>query len=303
LPAVQKVREAAGRAESQNNIKQILLAAHNCNDTYGKLPPVVGAFPTDTNSINWGGSYLPSRFGTGFYFLLPFMEQQNVYMSPQINGAGSYQSNSWNSSAVIKTFQARNDPTMPANGQTWCCGRNDNTGRGANSYALNWHVFRGGWDEDWQTGGVNRLPANIPDGTSNTIFVAERYAKCGNPALQTGLYYVEHIWQEDGQNAGPTAVLNGGYNVYFAPGFWSNNPIVSHPEKNVNNYPWAYMPLFQTAPAPKACDPTRLQAFGAGGIMVGLGDGSVHSVSPGISQVTWGRAVDPADGFPLGSDW
>jgi hypothetical protein len=37
--------------------------------------------------------------------------------------------------------------------------------------------------------------------------------------------------------------------------------------------------------------------------MVGLGDGSVRLVSGSISQSTWGRAVDPQDGLPLGNDW
>jgi len=191
---------------------------------------------------------------------------------------------------------------LPASGKTW-------GDRGAASYAANWHVFRGGWDEDWQVANVTRFPASISDGSSNTIFFAERYAVCGPPSGSSGSQYVEHIWAEDGQNSGPTGVNFGGNNVYFAPSFWSNNPITDSPQKNVSNYPWSYMPLFQVKPianllpAAGGCDPTRLQAFSAGGIIVGIGDGSVRSVSPGVSQTTWGRAVDPNDGGVLGSDW
>ena len=73
VPAVQKVREAAARTQSLNNLKQMSLALHNCNDTYQKLPSANGGFPM----ANWNNAQ-PSQHGTLQYFLLPFIEQDNV---------------------------------------------------------------------------------------------------------------------------------------------------------------------------------------------------------------------------------
>src|SRR5204862_5162181 len=71
LPAVQKVREAAARTRSQNNLKQIALATHNYNDAYqGKLPPL-----TDVGNGAQTGYGLESIF----FNILPYIEQDNVY--------------------------------------------------------------------------------------------------------------------------------------------------------------------------------------------------------------------------------
>src|SRR5690242_5928789 len=79
LPAVQKVREAAARIQCANNFKQLGLATHNCHDAYGKLPPICGPFPSPT--ANGFNPAVNGQRGVGvpFEFLLPFIEQQNLY--------------------------------------------------------------------------------------------------------------------------------------------------------------------------------------------------------------------------------
>jgi len=305
LPAVQKVREAANRMRSANNLKQMGLATHNCNDTYDHLPSTCGCFPQDGNSIDWGASPAPARFGTVHYFLLPFIEQDAVYRQTAKN---SYASN-----AVIKTYQAPNDPTLPANGKTW-------GDRGATSYRSNWHVFRGGWGEDWQKGGIARIPGTMPDGTSNTIFFCESYAVCGDPAGATGSVYVEHIWGEDGQNAGPIAYKYN-VNAWFAPSFWADlgqsgdpcpgdqasrcgaNGVFGTPYPAGKLGTAGYMLPPQITPADAECVPQRVQALSAGGMLAGMGDGSVRTVSGSISSKTFSQAIDPKDRQPLGNDW
>jgi prepilin-type N-terminal cleavage/methylation domain-containing protein len=72
LPAVQKVREAAARTQCANNLKQIALAAHNYESTYGYLPPGLNG------PITGGFTFAAPNTGT-LTFLLPYVEQDNIY--------------------------------------------------------------------------------------------------------------------------------------------------------------------------------------------------------------------------------
>jgi len=294
LPAVQKVREAAARMQSTNNLKQMGLACHNAHDANGILPPCQGCYPRDANNQAWSG-YTPARFGTLQYFLLPYIEQDNAFRITTDNSwRRSYDSPRGAADTVVKTYQAPGDPSLPGGGKTW-------SDRGASSYRANWHVFRGGWDEDWQQGGVNKL-ASIQDGLSNTIFFAEAYSICGNSAASTGTQYVELIWGEDGQNVGPLA-QNYNQNVWFTPAFWAPGSI-PNANSSMRQQPLGLLtPLPQMRPAKIQCNPQQVQGLSANVIMVGLGDGSVRSVSASVSQVTWGRAVEPNDGQILGNNW
>src|SRR6266849_1959487 len=71
LPAVQKVREAANRMKCQNNLKQMGLAAHNFDSSYGYLPPRMGT--VNVNGIVGTNDATPQAL------LLPYVEQANKY--------------------------------------------------------------------------------------------------------------------------------------------------------------------------------------------------------------------------------
>ena len=159
------------------------------------------------------------------------------------------------------------DPSVPANGTV-----NNWNQHGATSYASNAYIFQA------SDGGVASIPKSFPDGQSNTIVFAEKYAVCSG---------VVHAWADmwDGPQNGQPAWCNCFY--------WQN-----YPEPATNNLP---LPQFQ--PSVSACNPNAVQGPYAGGIMVGLGDGSVRLVNSGVSQQTWSFAVYPDDGQPLGSDW
>jgi hypothetical protein len=62
---------------------------------------------------------------------------------------------------------------------------------------------------------------------------------------------------------------------------------------------------FQVQPTPFLgnCDPTRAATAHPGGIVVGLADGSVRTLSPSLSGATWWAAVTPSGGEVTGSDW
>lgn len=300
LPAVQKVREAAARSQSQNNLKQMLLACHNCNDTNQKLPPASGWFPIDySGSPSSAPVAPPCHHGTVFYFLLPFMEQQNLYNAIGVEAAASGSQYSWyaqnlpTGTSVVKNFIAPGDPSAPASGYIPSWGN-----RGAASYASNAFVFGwegGGYNDTMLgtafpipagNGGTARIPATFTDGTSNTIAFGERFAEC---QYASGAW-AYHTWPEDGQALTSTDQYATAVGTVVLP------------------KPSA---LFST---PGGCDFRVYGTFSQAGVMVGLFDGSVRLVAPGVSGITYGTttptgsntwtfALLPNDGVPLGPDW
>src|SRR5262245_29884094 len=100
IPAVQKVRESAANTMSMNNLHQMAVAAHACHDANGRLPTSIGYYPGLTGNT----TSTPAQHGHFFYFLLPYMEQGNVFNATV--------GQSYTSTAVIPTYQAPLDPSI-----------------------------------------------------------------------------------------------------------------------------------------------------------------------------------------------
>jgi prepilin-type N-terminal cleavage/methylation domain-containing protein len=146
LAAVQKVREAALRSESLNNLRQIVLATHGFAEAHdGRLPSIDGS----SRSANPGQSL--------FVALLPHVEQGNLYAAYLKDPSGGYP-------LRVKSYLSPADPTPSAEQDAIC------------TYPANAQVFQGS----------PHLDRTFLDGTSNTIAFAEHLGRCrGKPFMYT----------------------------------------------------------------------------------------------------------------------
>src|SRR5262249_33728720 len=109
LPAVQKVREAANRIQCANNLKQIGRAFHQSYDSYGHFPP--------------GNTDTPANH-TWSVFLLPYLEQENLYKQYQWDKNWKHVNNQKVVNTRLKVMQCPSTPdpdridTLPDTGTT-----------------------------------------------------------------------------------------------------------------------------------------------------------------------------------------
>jgi prepilin-type N-terminal cleavage/methylation domain-containing protein len=260
LPAVQKVREAAARAQCSNTLKQIGVGLHNYHSAMGNFPQAY----KDT------GDGHPGQ-GSLFYLILPYIEQQNIYNLGGGNAdayVGGFASLATPAANTIKIYLCPSDPTTQPP-PTWT------NGWVVGSYADNNEVFGDPNNPGWASNAATaRMPASFQDGTSNTIGVGEKYARC---------------------NGSGTLWAHGQWNPAWEPRFntWQNRGTGSK---------------FQVQPSPNpantsSCSNITPSTGHTGGMNTMLMDGSVRFISQGISSTTWWWACTPSGGETLPSDW
>jgi len=177
LPAVQKVREAAARSTSQNNLKQLILGMHNHQDAIGFLP-----YPgTNTNP----NPNAPTNKVTGpwSFMILPYIEQGPYYNSyaaaaltfAPTGGAGPDPSGTYvQFNQPIKLF------LEPSRGRKGFAEGGPNGP--LSDYALNYNLYTNGNGNN--VGGLccgnsantaRKRIEQIPDGSSNTIMIGTKH--------------------------------------------------------------------------------------------------------------------------------
>jgi prepilin-type N-terminal cleavage/methylation domain-containing protein len=280
LPAVQKVREAAARAQCENNLHQLSLAAQNGADTHnGELPPAYWYYPSSAAS---SVATNPSSFRMGtFMWLLPYIEQQALYNT--INKVGT-EGRINAAVTVIKTLQCPSDATFKAGQSVLGIALGDFASYGANGQVFGTitTIPQTTTVTKFLENGGTMIPRDIPDGMSNTIFFIEKLAFCSKPGGPQSLGATR--WTDDG--TGHWSALVGNSNGGLGKIGLSPNLV---PEFSVQNA--------------ALCSYWQPSSSHTGVMLVGLGDGSVRSISQGMNPNTFNIAMIPNDGLTLGPDW
>lgn len=291
LPAVQQAREAARRAQCQNNLKQLGLALHNYHDTVRCFPPAYvslagggglqGAPDPATRDAGpgwaWGTMLLPyldqAPLYNRFNFSLPCWDAQNATparapLSAFLCPTASTESPTFDiinsSGATLATFSRSHYVTSVGQEEPWGFTVDDYSTIADGPFFRNSRI----------------RAADVVDGLSNTVFLGEHHPILSNktwvgvvpgasvcPTPRFAFSTCDHAATLVQVHSGPAS---------------DETPPVIHPPNS---------PL---------CHVCQMYSQHAGGAYVLLGDGSVRFVSEFVHQPTWAALSSRAKNDTVG---
>jgi prepilin-type N-terminal cleavage/methylation domain-containing protein len=288
LPAVQKVREAAARMHSMNNLKQIGIAVHSCADANnGRLPGAVTCSPFSgpKPSMNPPAGPYANVYGSGFIALLPYLEQGSLYQAGLDSGTGIYWPDGTGAtSQPIKVLTSPLDSLHSGGTVTASIHSTPQRTYGTTNYLFNGNAFR--YEVNSAGGGslygVNVLPSSFPDGLSNTVALAEGLARTG---LNRGQPYPNvRIWASSYTNSAGNTTYDR--TTEFTSAYNDGTPRPPQAKVSVDQAD-CFLP----------------QALSSAGCLVSMMDGSVRVVSTSIDPNAWRAACTPDGGETIGLNW
>jgi prepilin-type N-terminal cleavage/methylation domain-containing protein len=331
LPAVQKVREAAARTQSANNLKQIGIALHAAHDTYKCFPPILINVWTSWNggsgAVRYMGPYTRNSQAEAnrgversafFYALLPYLEQQSLRNSV---GTGSILSQRLDDrtkmvgSEVLSVLQAPLD-APPYQSAAWQWPYTNPAQlvvqHTFTSYAPNARVFgtktpRGTmsvWNVAWDNAGAGtmRIPG-ITDGTSNTLAVVEKQQVTGDRVLSFRNWgTIGNVNFTSGVNMWCITDTQPDGLAFF--GCNCNDPTQAWDDRDgqwwLGSCRFGAGEFFQPPvprPIPSQQNAFNIYPLNAGNVVQALlCDGSVRTITTSVTVQAWSAAVTPNGG-------
>jgi prepilin-type N-terminal cleavage/methylation domain-containing protein len=258
IPAVQAIRASSRRLESMNQMKQIMLAAHQFTAQHsGKVPGM-------SNRIDFSGG------GAFFASILDhidsgqFLWREDAHWNPPIKIM-----------YAVKLYMSPADPSFAYYPDRVTPDRSP----GNCSYAANYQALKN----------VPRIESGFPDGTSNTIALAEHYARC------SGRYNFDFNMGNSSHTGDTSNAILWTRRPTFADADWQDVVAIPSGKPGLSS-PSVAGKTFQVAPHPTDCDGTIPQSPHSGGMLTGFVDGSVRTTAPTIDANAFWSLVTPNGG-------